>query len=93
MGGGVDIDPGAAGVEHAADPADHKGPIHPMKRLGERDHPEGAEAGGQVLGPHMPPLHAGDIGFGGTARSVCDHVAVGVHTDRLLEQGREQKRQ
>jgi hypothetical protein len=89
VGHGEDVHPGAAGFDHRAYPAGHRRLIHPMERLRERDDPERAEAGRQVLGPQAPPVDTRRAGPG----RLGDHAAVRVDADRLLEQRRQEDSQ
>jgi hypothetical protein len=86
MRGGAHVYPGAADGEHAAHPVGDQRLIHPMERLGERHHAEGAQAGGQLLGAqHVPvDVRCPPARFG-------DHPGVRVDPDGGVEERREQQ--
>ena len=78
-----------ARVEHRRDRRGHPGPVHPVERRGEGHRPEGAEPGGQVLGPAAHPVGVADAQPGRGPRCLRQHLRIGVEADDRLEQRRQ----
>jgi hypothetical protein len=90
---GVHMNASTSILQHAERRTRHRKPIHPVKRLGEADHPVGAETGRQFLGTELEPLHIADPSAHGLPLAFGQHVAVGVDTGRLLKPRCQQQRE
>lgn len=87
----VDLDDGALGIEHLPDGGGHPRSVHPVERLTEADHSNGAEGPGEVLRPHPDPAGIGDLFLRGCSLGLGQHAGIWVEPDDALEElGEEQ---
>ena len=56
-----------------------------MERLGEADHVKFAQTCRQFLGSQLEPLHIADPSSFGLPLRFCEHVLVGIDSDRLVK--------